>query len=98
MSKHIQTITQPDVVKLDWRKCFLTLAPQVMKRLNIKLNDDPSEQGRAIEAVAAWPDIDAEKTVALSVRFGKNHARDQFKDMKRDSRVIRWASSSALHD
>ena len=98
LSKQIQTIVQPDVVKLDWRKCFLTLAPQVMKRMKIILNGHSSEQGSAIEAVAAWPDIDAKKTLALSVLFGKKNAGDQYQAMERDARVLRWAASSALPD
>eukprot|EP00959_Pyramimonas_sp_CCMP1952_P411947 8632477-Pyramimonas_sp.AAC.1 len=67
-----------------------------MKRLKIDLNGHSSEQGRAIEAVAAWPDIDAKKTVALSVLFGKKNAGDQCRDMERDARVPRWAATSAL--
>eukprot|EP00959_Pyramimonas_sp_CCMP1952_P014164 299682-Pyramimonas_sp.AAC.1 len=46
-------------------------APQVMLRLEIKLNNGPSERARAAGAIAAWPDIDAARTAALSAVFGE---------------------------
>ena len=66
-----------------------------MRRLKIPLNHKAA-QGQSIEAACGWPDIDAKKVVALSVLLGKKKAGPEYRDMERDARVLRWASSSAL--
>jgi len=78
LSRQLQMIVQPKVVKLDWRKCFLTLASQIMQKTNIAL-DHKAVEGRAFEAVTGWSDIDTKKVSALCVLFGKRNAGEEFR-------------------
>lgn len=94
-SKHFQSIVQPFVIKLDFRSCFLSLGPQTLKKLALKL-DHPAANGKAMEELLVRPDLGAKKITALSIIFGKKACSPQFHDLEKDGRVVRWVASALL--
>jgi len=97
-SKLLQSIAHPRVVKLDFQKCFATLAPQAMGRLRLHEIHATIGGGTALVNFLQSPDSDDKKLEALYIFFGRKPNENSLVDMQSASRLQRWAADSCLPD
>ena len=98
VSKALQATAQPQIVKLDLHKCFVTLAPQVLQKLSCT-SKHIAFSGSAFRSLSSDPQRSVNKRAALRMLTGGRRGNlESASALEKEARVLQWLACSCLPD